>query len=185
MNQKYIELVKKVLNDGSIHLCYDSFSTRTFIAEIIHFFLFFGLSVGLLFRKFFLMDNLSEQVFWDILLALIFLLWSFFVLMRVLLLKPTKGDGLKITQNGISKISDENCHVKWNEISCVYPFPWFIGIKSKGKKTLWITFFVKRFAQVTKLFGLLKRKALSQRRHRSACAFPLDKSVARTEFTIS
>lgn len=101
------------------------------------------------------MDDISKQVLWDIFLALIFLLWSLFVLMRVLLLKPKKGDGLKIDQDGISKISDESCHIKWDEVTCIYPFPWFVGIKSKGKKTLWITFFVKRFTQVTKLFGLL------------------------------
>lgn len=121
---------------------------------MIKFLLFFIISIGIFYRKIYI-ENVSDNIMWDAVLAAIFLVYSLIVLTRAIIMKPKIASGLFINQCGISKTTKEVYIIKWDEIENIYNFPWFIIIKGQGNKILNINFFFRKFTQANRLFMLL------------------------------
>jgi len=155
IKDKYIPLLKEKLSNEHIDLVYDSRSKRNFIAELIYFLLLSGLSFCLFYRKFFVLNEPTEQMAWDVFLASILLIWSFLILLRALFLKPSEGNGISLNQYGISVSSSPDKLISWDDLSGVTPLPWVVFFNSKKGYKLKVGFFLQNFSKVSKLFSLL------------------------------
>lgn len=157
IDTKYIIILEESLINKRLSLSYDRTAKSRFLAECLYFFLIFGIATGLFYSRVFLIESESGQGAWNLVLAIIFLIWSIFVLLRAICLKPVKGGGIAIDKNGISSISGSTVVISWRDLNEVYILPWVIIFKSKNKEKLFISFFQKEFSQLERLFRLLLR----------------------------
>lgn len=152
---EYMVLLRDHLKDHSIALQYDRDSSKRFFAEIIHFLLFFVISFGLLFKRFILANDESHQIYWDLALSLILLIWSIFVLARALLLKPEPGTKVIIDRSAVSIFSKHEEILPWDDLDSVYVWPWCVAFRGAKSIRLRISFLHKDFERTKKLFALL------------------------------
>lgn len=97
----------------------------------------------------------SDQKYWDLILAILCLLWSIFILIRVLISKEKRGSGISLRSDGIVSLPHARPVLEWRQIKKISFLPWSITIKGNDGTKFSVTFLHKDFEQIVKLFSLL------------------------------